>query len=265
MKEQVGVIGSVCIAMLNLEANSLFDQMDNGVGIYGADGEPLFLNVQAAKYGPLYEANAAIGHLLYRADGITPLPQEEHPIVRLMTGEQLVLEQLWIKHNGRRGTGDIVLLTGKRLKNDAGEFDGMLVVTQDVTDRIWTETRLTVSEQRYKSMFEHNSDLVFWLDLEGHVLNINPAVAKITGYEDWELRGESFKYIITEAESKRTLEFVGKMQEGAPLQYDTFIFHKNGVHIDLHMRLLPMTVQGRTVGLYAIAQDVTARNHLRLL
>jgi len=245
--------------MLSIETTALFDQLDNGVGLYGADGEPLFLNARAAQYGPLFEDGRAVDPLLFRMDGVTPLAQEEHPIVRLLAGERELRDQLWIQPHGSGRSGAIVSITGKRLEGEAGGLSGLLIVTEDITDRVWTETRLTVGEQRYKSMFEHNSDLALWLNLDGLILSANPVATSMTGYEERELRGRLCTDLMTDDETKRVLSLVSAAPGKLPIQFDTFLIHKNGSRIDLHTKLLPMKVQDRLVGIFAIAQDITIR------
>lgn len=49
------------------------------------------------------------------------------------------------------------------------------------------ETRLRESEDRYRDLVEHSEDLVCTHDLEGRLLSVNPAPARILGYQPSEL------------------------------------------------------------------------------
>ncbi|MGR9101395.1 MAG: PAS domain S-box protein [Gammaproteobacteria bacterium] len=53
---------------------------------------------------------------------------------------------------------------------------------QDISDRYIREKSLSETEQRYRSIFENTTDRIFQSTIEGHYLNVNPALARIYGY-----------------------------------------------------------------------------------
>ena len=60
-------------------------------------------------------------------------------------------------------------------------------VVQDISGRKQAEQALTDSEDRYRDLVEHSEDLVCTHDLEGRLLSVNPAPARLLGYEVAEL------------------------------------------------------------------------------
>jgi PAS domain S-box-containing protein len=58
---------------------------------------------------------------------------------------------------------------------------------QDVTDRKRAEGALWESEDRYRDLVQHSEDLVCTHDLNGNLLTVNPAPARILGYSVEEL------------------------------------------------------------------------------
>jgi len=62
-----------------------------------------------------------------------------------------------------------------------------LVMVQDITERKQTENVLRESEDRYRDLVENSQDLVCTHDLEGKFLSVNPAPARMLGYEVAEL------------------------------------------------------------------------------
>jgi len=65
--------------------------------------------------------------------------------------------------------------------------DYVVAVSRDISDRKKAEDALRESEDRYRDLVEHSEDLLCTHDLEGRLLSVNPAPARILGYEVAEL------------------------------------------------------------------------------
>ena len=63
----------------------------------------------------------------------------------------------------------------------------VVAVSRDVTERIRAEQALLDSEGRYRDLVEHSEDLLCTHDLEGNLLSVNPAPARILGYTTEEM------------------------------------------------------------------------------
>ncbi|HTW58627.1 MAG TPA: PAS domain S-box protein [Terriglobales bacterium] len=59
----------------------------------------------------------------------------------------------------------------------------VVAVSRDITDRKLAENALRASEDRYRDLVDHSEDLVCTHDLQGRLLSVNPAPARILGYE----------------------------------------------------------------------------------
>jgi PAS domain S-box-containing protein len=59
----------------------------------------------------------------------------------------------------------------------------VVAFSRDVSDRKRMEGALGESEDRYRDLVEHSEDLVCTHDLEGKLLSVNPAPARLLGYE----------------------------------------------------------------------------------
>jgi formate hydrogenlyase transcriptional activator len=69
----------------------------------------------------------------------------------------------------------------------ANGIERVAVVMQDVTERRRAQEALQESVDRYRDLVEHSEDLVCTHDLEGMLLTVNPAPARILGYTVEEL------------------------------------------------------------------------------
>jgi formate hydrogenlyase transcriptional activator len=65
--------------------------------------------------------------------------------------------------------------------------DRVAVLMRDVTEKKRAAEALRESEDRYRDLVEHSEDLVCTHDLEGNLLSVNPAPARILGYSVEEL------------------------------------------------------------------------------
>ena len=71
--------------------------------------------------------------------------------------------------------------------NADGKIYRLAGVVQDITARRLAEGALRDSEDRYRDLVQHSDDLVCTHDLEGRLLSVNPAPARVLGYEVAEL------------------------------------------------------------------------------
>lgn len=137
-------------------------------------------------------------------------------------------------------------------------LDGAVI---DITSSKEMEEALHRSEQRYKSLFEYNSDVLCELDLEGNVLAINPAAERITGEQLYGVvRDPSAILDIFGADSvRRMTDYFEKAKQGISKSYEVTSFHQNGKVFYWEMKNVPIYVNDQIVGAYVIAKDITAR------
>jgi formate hydrogenlyase transcriptional activator len=72
---------------------------------------------------------------------------------------------------------------GFPVRNPEGEIYRLAGTVQDITARRLAEEAQRDSEDRYRDLVEHSEDLLCTHDLEGHLLSVNPAPARLLGYE----------------------------------------------------------------------------------
>ena len=87
--------------------------------------------------------------------------------------------------------------------------DYLLAISRDITKRMVTEEALRESEDRYRDLVEHSSDLVCTHDLEGRLLSANSAPARALGYEVSELLRTPMKELIA---PEHRMKFDGYLQ-----------------------------------------------------
>lgn len=143
--------------------------------------------------------------------------------------------------------------------HEDGSRKALVVIGRDITERKIAEKRLAESEQRYKSLFEYNPNLVYMIDVNGIVTNLNPQFEVITGYSREEFIGKNLLSLIDEASKERVCQAFRKvLKEGIAYSgQETKIIHKDGTRRILVCTFVPMIIDDEIVGIIGYSQDVT--------
>jgi PAS domain S-box-containing protein len=119
---------------------------------------------------------------------------------KLIGGEHTAVEATLGEGDARRYFD----LRGSPVHPDRGPASGMLLVLRDVTERRRAEHRLEESEQRYRSLFDHNLDAAFAADTRGRVTSANAAAVRTFGYSEDEMIGHRFLMLVIPEDRWRT-------------------------------------------------------------
>jgi diguanylate cyclase (GGDEF)-like protein/PAS domain S-box-containing protein len=138
----------------------------------------------------------------------------------------------------------------------------MHVSARDITERVLARRRIEESEQRFRSLFEHNTDAVFAFDLAGRFTSVNPATERISGYSAAELEELSFTAIVHPDHLRAAVGHFERAAAGESEDYETVVLGSDGEPIELAVTNTPILVDGEIVGVFGVAKDVTVRRRL---
>jgi diguanylate cyclase (GGDEF)-like protein/PAS domain S-box-containing protein len=149
------------------------------------------------------------------------------------------------------------------------EFEGkpaIQMVIRDITTQKRIRKELEDSQQRYRSLFEHNPDGVYSKDLQGNLLRVNRSMENILGYSKAELLKMSFHSIIHPDFLELTNHKFAEALEGKSLNYEILAIHKKGATIPVNITNLPIYVDEKITGVYGIVKNIsTEKKAVRLL
>ena len=77
------------------------------------------------------------------------------------------------------------------MRKPSGEPDYIVTLFQDITEQKQTEFDLAEKEEQYRSTFEDAFDGILINDLDGQIVEANPAFCEMYGYERRELIGKN--------------------------------------------------------------------------
>ncbi len=131
----------------------------------------------------------------------------------------------------------------------------------NIRARIRAEKNLRESEARYWELFENASDLVYTLDLNGHITSINRASEHMLGYARTELIGMRLSDLLDPESLQRSGEMRTSKTEGsrAWTTYDVEVMTKDQQCVRLEVSTRLIQQEGKPIGIQGIARDVTAR------
>ena len=149
------------------------------------------------------------------------------------------------------------------LKNSRGNVTHVIAIARDITEQKRIEEELNRGEQRIRSYIEQANDLIITLDASGKISTVNRATCEVTGYTYEELLGKSPLELISPENRAATQMALGKILHGENVeQLETGMLSKDGRQLFLEIRGRAFRENGRIVGTFHIARDVTERKRM---
>lgn len=147
----------------------------------------------------------------------------------------------------------------------SGEPLSLLVVVQDISDRVAAETALRESEERYRLLAENATDLIAKQAPDSTYLYVSPACRTLLGYEPEDLVGRS-PYEFFHPEDLATLNASHQNLLDAQENYTTVYRcrrrDRSYIWFESTSRAVRAPETGRVVSIVTVARDVTARQQV---
>jgi PAS domain S-box-containing protein len=124
--------------------------------------------------------------------------------------------------------------------------------------------RLRASEERYRELFENAHDAILVHKLDGDIISVNSAAARLTGYEVDELLSMNINALLTPEYRKASSQILARMREGEQVDqlYEQKIVTKQGTEAVLMVAANVVKEDNKPVGFQYIARDVTQEKRM---
>ncbi len=163
----------------------------------------------------------------------------------------------------RRKNGTIVPVELRTIliRDAAGRPTGMWASIRDVTERKRAENALRKSESKYRLLFENMRDSFAAMDLQGRLIDCNPAFEKLVGYS----RKEVLRLHVSDLTPPEWMavekKAVAQMRRrGYSKRFEKEYVRKDGTRVPVELQgSLIRDARGRPAGLWAIIRDVSER------
>ena len=166
-------------------------------------------------------------------------------------------------HRTKAGQLFPVELTVSYLENDGTGY--LCGIARDLTARRQTEAALRDSEQKYRRLHESSRDAFVRVDMQGHLLEFNPAYQDLLGYSAAELRQLSYVEITPARWHALEAQIVADqiLPLGHSEIYEKEYRRKDGTILPVEMRtVLLRDAAGQPSGMWAIVRDITLRKQV---
>jgi PAS domain S-box-containing protein len=166
----------------------------------------------------------------------------------------------------RQGNTTHLLTTKVPLRDTNGVVNGIAGVGRDISNRKQVEDALREAERKYRGIFDEAIVGIFQSTPSGRFLSVNPAMARILGFDS----PEQLMVSITEpsqhfyVNSKRHEEFVLVMDKiGSVQNFESQVFRKDGSKIWIASSGRAIRENGLAVRYEGMTEDITERKLLR--
>lgn len=150
-------------------------------------------------------------------------------------------------------------ITGTPVNGSEGIFIGYIGVCYDITERKQKEEAL----ERYQLLLDKANDIIFFIDLEGNILEANKAAEKIYGYTYSEMLTKNIYNLRSPwEEALAQLQLQKAASSGVLLE--TAHYRKDGSCFDVEVSAQSTVVGGKTV-IISIIRDISDRRKAQAL
>lgn len=122
-------------------------------------------------------------------------------------------------------------------------------------DRFVATRRANLANIWHRSLYERNSDLIIVIDRDGYIIDANPVLEKATGFQTQEVIGKRIDELV--AKGTRTPQIPDRRSLGENAPQQLTILDRLGNSVHLLVTVVPIVVQGKCHGYYAICKDIT--------
>ena len=136
-------------------------------------------------------------------------------------------------------------------------------IANDLEEQIKSAQQLSLSEKRYRRLYETTQDGIMARDLQGKMVDCNFAYAKMLGYSKNELKKLTVQQLLPEKWIEQREKIVKKvLKTGHSIVFEREYRRKDGSVFPASVRTWRLTDgKGKVVGVWSIVRDITEQKN----
>jgi len=139
----------------------------------------------------------------------------------------------------------------------------VLSYTEDITNSVAAQMALSESEERFRSLFEHNPDIIMVFAPDGIVVDVNRAISRIGGAEPEQIIGRHFSVFLDAEDVPKHQAYLERAMTGEMLNYRARALSLTGRMLDVTITTVPVFRDGKIKGAFSIIRDETEQRAAR--
>jgi PAS domain S-box-containing protein len=147
--------------------------------------------------------------------------------------------------------------------DDDGKIAGIEGILHDITTRNIAEKTIKESEQKYRDLVEHSTDIIYTLDFRGIITSISPSLTPHLGYTPGEVIGKNIGEYITPMSLEIATREMSRKEDNEinTSRYEIGIRSKDGNIIPYEIHSRTRFREGKPFDILGIARDITDSKH----
>ncbi len=144
--------------------------------------------------------------------------------------------------------------------DDLGQVKMLIGYGMDITERKKIETRIQLSEKRYRDLFNYSQAMICTHDLEGNFITVNPALCEAVGFTQKQIIGQNLSNYLPEEDIRGFKpNYLDAIAGEAKTKGVFRIAKRNGEKIYLLYENFKVVEEGNAPYVIGFAQDITDR------
>jgi PAS domain S-box-containing protein len=183
-------------------------------------------------------------------------PAEEQEKLKNVEMKILARKERFTTFIHKDGHPVVVETRGVPVITPDGKILGYRGSDRDVTETKQAQKALKESEEKFKQLFTQNPEATCYLDVNLHILDVNPRFHELFWYTLEEVRGKNINdTIVPEGKMDETKMLDEKASDN--IYFDTVRKRKDGLLIPVSVSAAPMKIIDELVGYVVIYKDIS--------
>lgn len=146
------------------------------------------------------------------------------------------------------------------VKNESGDIREVVLIHEDITERVVAQDAVRRSEVRYRRIVETAHEGIWSIDSEAITSFVNRRMADMLGYTVEEMLGRSLYTFLDGEELANLTERIARRRSGLSEQYDARYKRKDGSDVWIIVNATPIVdAEGNFEGSLAMMTDISDR------
>ena len=139
-----------------------------------------------------------------------------------------------------------------------GEPSGRILIIRDITARREAEATIRRQKQYLETLVNISPAAIVTLDLEKHILSVNPQFEKLFGFSHSEVMGADLDSLLSSGSTYvEAASYTQKVLDGEMIQVTGQRRRRDGTLVDVEVSGVPLVVEGQAIGVLGLYHDIS--------